>query len=102
MREFIKELLVQDEHTVVEANNGAEAYALFTKGRFDLVMTDFLMPFVDGEELATRIRQLEPQQPILMMTGHDFRFRPNSPVSAVLQKPFDYMDLHQKVSKLLS
>ncbi len=101
MRELIKELLVQDEHIVVEANNGAEAYALFAKGQFDLVMTDFLMPFVNGDELAVRIRQLAPRQPILMMTGHDFKCRPGSPVDAVLHKPFDYMDLQQEIAKLL-
>ena len=37
-RELIKELLVQDRHIVVEANNGAEAFALFRNGGFDLVM----------------------------------------------------------------
>jgi CheY-like chemotaxis protein len=100
-RELIKELLVQDRHIVVEANNGAEAYALFAKGRYDLVMTDFLMPFVNGDELASRIRQLQPEQPILMMTAHDFRCRPGSPVNAVLHKPFDYMDLYQEMTKLL-
>ena len=100
-RELIRDLLAQDEHVVVEANNGAEAYALFTKGQYDLVMTDFLMPFVNGDELAVRIRQLAPQQPILMMTGRDFKCRPGSPVNAVLHKPFDYMDLQQEIAKLL-
>jgi CheY-like chemotaxis protein len=101
MRESIKGLLAQDEHIVVEANNGAEAYALFTKSRYDLVMTDFLMPFVNGDELAFRIRQLAPQQPILMMTGHDFKYRPGSPVNAVLQKPFDHEILQKELAKLL-
>jgi CheY-like chemotaxis protein len=100
-RELIRDLLAQDEHIVVEANNGAEAYALFTNGQYDLVMTDFLMPFVNGDELAARIRQLAPCQPILMMTGHDFKCRPGSPVNAVLHKPFDYMDLQQEIAKLL-
>jgi CheY-like chemotaxis protein len=101
MRELIKELLAQDEHIVVEANNGAEAYALFTQSQFDLVMTDCVMPFVDGDELAMRIRQVAPQQPILMMTGHNFRCRPGSPVDAILHKPFDYLDLRKEIAKLI-
>jgi CheY-like chemotaxis protein len=101
MRELIRDLLTQHDHTVVEANNGAEAYALFTKGRFDLVMTDCLMPFVNGEELATRIRRLVPQQPILMMTGQNYKRRATSPVNGVLHKPFDYLDLEQEISKFL-
>ena len=101
MRELIRDLLVQDEHIVVEANNGAEAYSLFTQSQFDLVMTDCVMPFLNGDELAIRIRQLAPRQPILMMTGYDFKCRPGSPVNAVLHKPFDYELLQQEIAKLL-
>ena len=64
---------------VVEANNGAEAYNLFTQGQFDLVMTDCVMPFLSGDELAVRIRQFAPQQPILMITGDDFKRGPQQP-----------------------
>jgi CheY-like chemotaxis protein len=101
IRELIKSVLTRNEHTVVEANNGAEAYALFAKGRFDLVMTDWIMPFLNGDELAVRIRQLAPRQPILMVTGHDFKCRPGSPVNAVLHKPFDYELLQDEIAKLV-
>ena len=102
MRELIRDVLTQDEHIVVEANNGAEAYALFTKGHYDLGDDRLFMPFVNGDELAIRIRQLEPEQPILLITGRDVKCRPGSTVNGILHKPFDYMDLHQEVAKLLS
>src|ERR1700722_1783248 len=95
MRESIKNVLTQDEHIVVEANNGAEAFSLFTKGCFDLVMTDCVMPFLNGDELAVRIRLLAPQQPILMMTGYDYRRGPTNPVNTILHKPFDFARLKQ-------
>ena len=101
MREFIRALLAQDEHIVVEANNGAEAYTLFTEGRFDLVLTDCVMPFVTGEELAVRIRRLAPQQPILMITGHDMRRGVSNPADVVLYKPFDYAGLRKAMARLL-
>jgi CheY-like chemotaxis protein len=101
VRESIRDLLARDEHIVVEANNGAEAYSLFAQDRFDLVMTDWVMPFIGGDELAQRIRQLVPQQPILMMTAHGVERGPGNPVDAVLQKPFDYARLHQEIAKLL-
>ena len=101
MRESIRDLLAQDEHIVVEANNGAEAYTLFTQSQFDLVMTDYVMPFLNGDELAVRIRRLAPHQPILMMTGHEFKCHSGSPVDAVLHKPFDYELLQQEIAKLL-
>jgi len=100
VRESVRGLLVRDEHIVVEANNGAEAYTLFTQSQFDLVLTDCIMPFLSGDELAIRIRKLAPQQPILMITGNRFRRGPKNPVDAVLDKPFDYEDLHEVIAKL--
>src|SRR5580658_5389090 len=55
VREAIRGLLARDEHLVVEANNGAEAYSLFVRGKFDVVVTDCVMPFLSGNELAVRI-----------------------------------------------
>jgi CheY-like chemotaxis protein len=101
VRESLRGLLVQDDLEVVEANNGAEAYTLFTQGQFDLVVTDCVMPFVSGDELAVRIRHLAPQQPILMITGNAFKRGPRNPVNAVLHKPFDAERLHQEVHKLI-
>ena len=102
VREALRLLLSKDAHVVVEANNGAEAFALFVGSKFDLVMTDFEMPFVKGDELAIKIKRLAPQQPILMVTA--FEHRPNSqnPVDAVMQKPLDCARLRQTMNALLS
>jgi DNA-binding response OmpR family regulator len=102
LREVIRDALKQHDHTVVEANNGAEAYALFAKGHFDLVMTDCYMPFVSGEELAARIRQVAPKQVILMLTGREYKCRPAGPVNAVLHKPFEFDELQEQIEKLVS
>jgi DNA-binding response OmpR family regulator len=101
VRETVRGFLIKDSFLVTEANNGAEAYTLFTKGHFDLVLTDCAMPFVSGDELALRIRRVAPQQPILMLTGIGYRRSRSNPVDAVLQKPFDYDSLHQEIAKLL-
>ena len=102
VRESIGRLLSKDQHTVVESNNGVEALSLFTRGQFDLVMTDFEIPFMKGSELATRIKQLVPRQPILMISGHRKRPGPDNPVDAVLHKPFDLNQLRQAMTKLFS
>ena len=101
VRESIGRLLSRDEHTVVEANNGAEAFALFTRNRFDLVMTDFEIPFMKGNELAARIKQVAPGQPILMITAHGKRPGPDNPVDAVLNKPVDLDRLRRAMARLL-
>jgi CheY-like chemotaxis protein len=101
-RKSIGGLLALDQHTVVEANNGAEALQLFTRGRFDLVMTDFAIPFIEGGELATKIKALAPQQPVLMITGHAKRPGPQNPVDAILNKPFGQDQLRTVMANLLS
>lgn len=102
VRQSIGQLLSKYEHSVVEANNGAEAFALFTRGQFDLVITDFELPFMKGNELATRIKKLAPWQPILMITGYGKRPGPGNPVDAVLNKPVRSDQLRIALAKLLS
>jgi CheY-like chemotaxis protein len=96
-------ILEIDDHIVTEANNGAEALDLFTKGQFDLVTTDFEMPVMKGNELAVRIKQLAPKQPILMITayGNDLGNSEN-PVDSILNKPFKLDDLRLAIAKLLA
>jgi two-component system response regulator (stage 0 sporulation protein F) len=97
----IRQLLRQDEHTVVEANNGAEALRLFTQERFDVVLTDCFMPFLKGTELAARIKLLSPDQPILMITGYGIRPGAHNPVDGVLRKPFDLRALRSALAEIL-
>jgi DNA-binding response OmpR family regulator len=89
VREVVRLLLAHDRHEVVEANNGAEAFGLFATGKFDLVLTDCHMPFVQGDELAARIRSVAPEQPILMITSHGYCPGRGNPVDMVLDKPFN-------------
>jgi CheY-like chemotaxis protein len=102
VRESIGQLLSVDDHTVIDANNGAEALTLFTRGKFDLVLTDFEIPFIKGNELAAKIKQLAPRQPILMITGHEKRPGLDNPVDAVLNKPFDLDKLRTAMARLLT
>ena len=62
-------MLGMDKHLVMEAGNGREALALFTPDRFDLVITDFLMLVMKGDELARNIKRVAPSEPILLITG---------------------------------
>jgi two-component system, OmpR family, phosphate regulon response regulator PhoB len=101
VRETLRMLLPSKHYTIVEANNGAEAFALFLGSKFDLVLTDFEMPFVKGNELASRIKRVAPQQPILMLTAFHHRPGADNPVDAVLSKPFDSRRLMQTMDELM-
>ncbi len=102
VRETIKMILEMDRHSVTEATNGQEALALFTEASFDLVVTDFAMPRMAGNELAIRIRQLVPTQPIIMITAYGARLGDTeNPVNAVLNKPFSLQDLRQTIARVI-
>jgi CheY-like chemotaxis protein len=102
VREILREFLLLDDHTVIEANNGAEALGLFTQDQFDVVVTDCIMPFIEGNELAIRIKQLTPDQPILMITGYDIKIGRHNPVHGILRKPFNLAQLRSALTDVLA
>jgi len=103
VRGTIRLMLELDDHIVTEANNGAEALDLFTPGQFDLVTTDFAMPVMKGNELAVRIKQMAPMQPILMITGYAEELGDaDNPVDSILKKPFTLESLRGAVAMLLA
>ena len=103
VREAIRMLLSVDEHEVTEARDGREALAIFEPGRFDLVITDYMMPRMQGDELAKQIKHKAPSQPVLMISAYVQQSAClTSQVDALLAKPFSFGDLRQAIAKLLS
>jgi two-component system cell cycle response regulator CpdR len=103
VRGAFRMMLEFDDHTVTEANDGAEALELFSKGQFDLVSTDFEMPVMKGNALAVRIKTLSPKQPILMVTAHEIKLGDSeNPVDRILNKPFTLEKLRGAIAELLS
>jgi CheY-like chemotaxis protein len=64
-------LLQQGGYTVLSTSNGVEALMVYSSYRssIDLVLSDVLMPGMNGVELAGRLRALNPALPILLMSG---------------------------------
>ena len=103
VREAIRFLLMVDEHKVVEAANGREAFLAFQHEPFDLVITDYAMPVMAGNELARKIKALAPHQPILMITAYAADLgQKDNPVDAMLNKPFSFHELRQAIARLLA
>ena len=103
LREYLHMMLELEGHQVAEASNGAEALNLFHIGEFHLVITDFDMPVMQGNELAAAIKLSAPSLPILMITG-SWRARrdASNPVDALLAKPFTATELLCALGRLLS
>jgi len=61
--------LIEEGYIVNWAKNGREAIDLFQKEKFDLIILDIMLPYVNGFEVAERVRKSDPQIPILMLTA---------------------------------
>ena len=102
VRNSIQLLLAFDKHKVTGAQNGKEALELFRREHFDLVITDYAMPEMQGDELAANIRRAVPGQPIIMITAYaESVKRPDNPVDIILSKPFSFQDLRRAIAKVL-
>ena len=62
-------LLEELGYTVQIAINGEEGLKLFQSSTFDVVVTDYRMPLMDGRELIERIRQVDPNARVIMLSG---------------------------------
>jgi len=104
--EAVSGLLLRLGHGIVHAIDGRKALEEFKPGKFDLVITDYSMPRMNGVELAEIIKRRAPMQPILMVTAFAFTLaaydgRP-LPVDAMLSKPFHARELNQTIEQLFS
>jgi CheY-like chemotaxis protein len=92
-------------HEVQTAPDGAAALALFEAGQFDLIITDYLMPEMKGDQLVTQIKRCRPRQRIIMVTAFAEDFlaygKPTGGVDFVLTKPFSLEELRAAISKVM-
>lgn len=71
VREFVRRALVHGGHEVVTANDGLDALdVLGVDENYDLLITDIVMPGMDGIALALKVAKEHPKTAILMMTGY--------------------------------
>lgn len=61
--------LTEEDYVVAWAKNGREAVDIFAKGKFDLIILDIMLPYMNGFEVTERIRKADPHIPILMLTA---------------------------------
>jgi CheY-like chemotaxis protein len=105
IRRLERSTLEQAGYRVTEASSGFEALALLGAGKlFDLLVVDIGMPGLTGDEMAATIRQTQPDQKILYVTGQLDRLlgaRRLWEGEAFLEKPFSLGGLREAASLLL-
>jgi two-component system chemotaxis response regulator CheY len=107
--ELFRDILEDDRLRVLTAVNGREALTLAETWIPDVLVTDVVMPRLDGFGLVCAVRRLYPGIPVIFMTGDaTYQDRPIEDVAAevgavaTLMKPFDLAALHQAVRSVVS
>ncbi|PYX03287.1 MAG: hypothetical protein DMG86_04150 [Acidobacteria bacterium] len=107
LRDLICEALTKFGCTVLSARDGQEALRIVRQRQtaIDLLLTDVIMPGMNGQALAKEVRLLCPGTKILYMTGYSGEFIQADmliPGVSLIQKPFTPADLGRKISKMLA
>ena len=105
LRELIEEFLEVMGHHVISAEDGAKALSLYQKeaGKFDLIITDIVMPEINGLELTKIIRKHNPLIPVIIISG----FAPPQTIdearslnAIVYEKPINFELLNSHIELL--
>ena len=106
MRRFLVKALEKAGYRVISYDNGASAYDRLREEPFSLLLTDIVMPEMDGIELARRATELDPDLKVMFITGFAaVALNPDSDApkdASVLSKPFHLKDLVNEVERLLA
>lgn len=94
-------MLSFDGHTVDMAANAKQALGLYTKGKYDIVITDYAMPGMTGDKLADVIKEQSPQQPVIMITAFaEVLPSPLPSIDHLISKPFLLENLREAIIKV--
>jgi two-component system, cell cycle response regulator CpdR len=103
MREYLTRALERSGYAVVAVDRGTAALPLLRSERFDLLLTDIVMPEMDGIELAQRASEIAPDTRVMFITGFaavTLKAGKAMPKARVLSKPFHLRDLVLEVDRL--
>jgi DNA-binding response OmpR family regulator len=108
VRAFARTVLHRFGYHVLEAESAEAALALLEtyRGPLDLLLTDVVLPGIDGRELAVRVRDDRPDLPVLFMSGYTSELRTVDgfliPGVPLLEKPFTAQTLLTRARQLLN
>src|SRR5207302_6652296 len=107
VRELASEFLKSSGYKVLEAQDGAEGlrFAMNYPDQIHLLLTDMVMPRMNGVDLAEKLRRLRPNLRVILMTGYtEFSEKKGEKMAhgaSVLQKPFSRLTLLEEVRQVL-
>ncbi len=106
MRKFLERALEKAGHDVTAFGEGMSAFECVKGDSFDLLLTDIVMPEMDGIELARRAADLDPELKIMFITGFAaVALNPDNETpkdAKILSKPFHLRELVQEVDRMMA
>ena len=103
MRTYLARALENAGYEVVAVDRGTAALPWLETEAFDLLLTDIVMPEMDGIELAQRCADLSPETKVMFITGFaavSLRASREAPQAKILSKPFHLRDLVLEVQRI--
>ncbi len=103
MRAYLARALENAGYEVVTVDRGTDALPYLENERFDLLLSDIVMPEMDGIELAQRCAEISPQTKVMFITGFaavTLKASREAPQAKVLSKPFHLRDLVLEVERM--
>ena len=103
MRAYLARALERSGYEVVAVDSGTAAAPLLEAERFDLLLTDIIMPEMDGIQLAHHCNMVSPTTDVIFITGFSgvaLRAGASVPNAKILAKPFHLKDLVLEVERL--
>jgi two-component system cell cycle response regulator CpdR len=103
MRTYLQRALTNAGYRVSAVDRGTDAIPLLETGDFDLLLSDIVMPEMDGIELAQRCAEISPHTKVMFITGFaavSLRASREQPTARVLSKPFHLRDLVLEVERV--
>lgn len=103
MREHLTRALQKSNYEVVAVDRGTAAIPFLKEQQFDLLLTDIVMPEMDGIELAQQCAAISPATQVMFITGFSgvtLRAGESVPKAKILSKPFHLKDLVLEVDRL--
>lgn len=106
-RGIVSKMLWRLGYKVSLADSGENGLDLFLKNKFDIVITDFNMPGIDGIDLAYCIKEKSPETLVVLMTGHEkevilARIKETAVVDQALFKPFTLAEIDETIQRMLN
>ncbi|HEX8360576.1 MAG TPA: response regulator, partial [Longimicrobium sp.] len=98
IRRVLAQLFEYEDHEVRTAAGAQEAYGLFTEFRPDVTFMDVKMARTDGLEALTRLREMDPQAVVVMISGHGTI---DTAVEATRRGAFDFLEKPLDTDRLL-